>query len=77
MAASTKSRRSHQGQIVLSNGWEIGKNFGHIKHGLVQTSPATQSKTEDIVLAAMNRASLGAMSASKAYVRCHVAGNAA
>ncbi len=57
-----------KGEIVLSNGWVIGKDFAHIKHGLVQTSPATQSKTEDIVLAAMNKTSLGAMSAEQGYV---------
>ena len=56
------------GDIVLSNGWVVGKDFAHIKHGLVQTSPATQSKTDDIVLAAMNKASLGAMSAEQGYV---------
>ena len=56
------------GDIVLSNGWVVGKDFGHIKHGLVQTSPATQSKTDDIVLAAMNKNSLGAMSAEQGYV---------
>jgi conjugative relaxase-like TrwC/TraI family protein len=56
------------GDMVLSNGWVIGKDFAHIKHGLVQTSPATQSKTDDIVLAAMNRASLGAMGAEQGYV---------
>ena len=57
-----------EGDIVLSNGWVVGKDFAHIKHGLVQTSPATQSKTDDIVLAAMNKASLGAMSAEQGYV---------
>ena len=56
------------GDIVLSNGWVVGIGFGHIKHGLVQTSPATQSKTDDIVLAAMNKNSLGAMSAEQGYV---------
>jgi hypothetical protein len=34
----------------------------------VQTSHATQSRTDDIVLAAMNKASLGAMSAEQGYV---------
>jgi conjugative relaxase-like TrwC/TraI family protein len=57
-----------KGDIVLSNGWVIGKDFGHFKHGLVQTSPATQSKTDDIVLASMNSNSLGAMSAEQGYV---------
>ena len=54
--------------IILSNGWELGKNFAHIKHGLVRTSMATQSKTEDIVLAAMNKASLGATNHAQGYV---------
>ena len=53
---------------MLASGWVLGKDFAHIKHGLVQTSPATQSRTDDVVLAAMNRASLGAMSAEQAYV---------
>lgn len=56
------------GAIVLANGWILGKDFAHIKHGLVQTSHATQSRTDDVVLAAMNRAALGAMSAEQAYV---------
>jgi conjugative relaxase-like TrwC/TraI family protein len=56
------------GDIVLSNGWILGKDFAHIKPGLVQTSHATQSKTDDIVLASMNRASLGAMGAEQGYV---------
>ncbi len=56
------------GEPVLSNGWVLAKDFAHIKHGLVSTSPASQSKTFDIVLAAMNRASLGAMGAAQGYV---------
>jgi conjugative relaxase-like TrwC/TraI family protein len=57
-----------EGNPILSNGWEIAKDFGHIKHGLVSTSPASQSKTFDIVLAALNRASMGAMGAEQGYV---------
>ena len=57
-----------RGELVLSNGWVVGKEFAHLKHGLVSTSPATQSKTTDIVLAAMNGNSLAAMSAEQAYV---------
>jgi conjugative relaxase-like TrwC/TraI family protein len=53
---------------ILANGWVLGKDFGHWKNGLVSTSMASQSRTEDIVLAAMNRASLGAISAETAYV---------
>ena len=57
-----------KGELVLSNGWVVGKDFAHLNHGLVSTSPATQSKTTDIVLAAMNGNSLGAMSAEQGYV---------
>jgi hypothetical protein len=46
----------------------LGKEFGHWKHGLVSTSHASQSKTQDIVLTAMNRASVGAMGAEQGYV---------
>jgi hypothetical protein len=53
---------------VLANGWVLDKGFGHWKHGLVTTSHAAQSKMQDIVLAAMNKASLGAIGAEQAYV---------
>jgi conjugative relaxase-like TrwC/TraI family protein len=65
---ATIKRFSKDGGIVLENGWVIGKEFSHFRHGLVETSPASQSKTMDIVLTALNRASLGAMSARQAYV---------
>jgi hypothetical protein len=57
-----------KGDLVLSNGWVVGKDFAHFKHGLVQTSPATQSKTDDIVLASMNRAAWGAIGIEQGYV---------
>ena len=54
---------------MLSNGWVLDRSGGlHLKHGLVSTSHAAQSKTHDIVLAAMNRSSLGAMGAEQGYV---------
>ncbi len=57
------------GDPVLSNGWVLDSSGGlHLKHGLVSTSHAAQSKTHDIVLAAMNRASAGAMGAEQGYV---------
>lgn len=56
------------GAPVLSNGWVLRKDFGHLRHGLVSTSNASQSKTFDIVLASLNRASRGAMGAEQAYV---------
>ena len=65
---SRRCRFTGKGELVLSNGWVVAKEFAHLKHGLVSTSPATQSKTTDIVLAAMNGNSLGAMSAEQGYV---------
>jgi conjugative relaxase-like TrwC/TraI family protein len=56
------------GDLVLANGWVMGKDFSHLKHGLVSTSPASQSKTHDVVLGQFNKASLGAMSAEQWYV---------
>jgi conjugative relaxase-like TrwC/TraI family protein len=57
------------GDIVLrSNGWVLAKDFSHWRIGLLSTSYASQSKTQEIVLTAMNRASLGAMGAEQAYV---------
>jgi hypothetical protein len=53
---------------ILSNGWVLPKNFGHLKHGLVRTSVSVQSRTHDIVLASMNRASVPAIGAEQAYV---------
>jgi hypothetical protein len=59
---------SPSGEPVLANGWVLRKDFGHIKHGLVSTSHASQSKTFDIVLASINRASRGALGAEQGYV---------
>jgi conjugative relaxase-like TrwC/TraI family protein len=56
------------GGIKLANGWVIGKDFGHVKNGLVSTSPAGQSKTKVGVITVLNKASRGAMSARQAYV---------
>ena len=64
----TIKKFTKDGGIMFDNGWVIGKDFAHFRHGLVQTSPASQSKTDDIVLTSLNRASLGAMSARQAYV---------
>jgi hypothetical protein len=42
---------SRDGNLVLENGWEIGKDFQHLSHGWVLTSYAAQGKTVDWVLA--------------------------
>jgi conjugative relaxase-like TrwC/TraI family protein len=64
----TIKRFTKDGGIMLSNGWVMGRDFAHVTHGLVRTSVGTQSKGEDVVLAAMNKASLGAIGAEQALV---------
>jgi hypothetical protein len=49
---------SKNGGIRLSNGWVIGKDFAHIRHGLVSTSPASQSKDDIDAWQQINRVSL-------------------
>jgi hypothetical protein len=56
------------GDIRLANGWVIGKDFAHLKHGLVSTSPASQSKDDEHAWQQVNRASLGAVGAEQALV---------
>ena len=38
------------GDVVVDNGWVIGRDFGHVAHGYVVTSHASQGKTVDKVL---------------------------
>jgi hypothetical protein len=59
---------TRSGEIRLANGWVIGKDFAHIKHGLVSTSPAAQSKDDQHAWQQVNRASLGAVGAEQALV---------
>lgn len=59
---------SPTGDIKLTNGWTVSKNFGHINHGYCSTSHASQSKTVDRVLIAQGQASLSASSREQFYV---------
>ena len=54
--------------IALTNGWTIARNFGHLAHGYVTTSHASQGKTVDRVLIAMGADSRPAISAEQFYV---------
>jgi ATP-dependent exoDNAse (exonuclease V) alpha subunit len=56
------------GDIRLTNHWIIPKDFGHLTHGYVATSHASQGKTVDRVLIAMGSESMPAMSAEQFYV---------
>ena len=56
------------GDLKLTNGWVIDKNYGNLAHGYCQTSHVAQSKTVDRVFVAQSEASLGASSAEQFYV---------
>lgn len=57
-----------EGDVTLSNGWILDKSFGHLSHGLVTTSYASQGKTVDRVLISMGSESLPAISMQQFYV---------
>lgn len=40
---------SHDGKIVLENGWKLDRSFKHLQHGYALTSNAAQGKTVDWV----------------------------
>jgi len=57
-----------KGDIRLSNGYVIPKNYGGITHGFVLTSHASQSKTVDVSLVALGSESFAAATREQAYV---------
>jgi conjugative relaxase-like TrwC/TraI family protein len=56
------------GDLVLDNGWVVAKDYGHIAHGYVTTSHASQGKTVDRVLISMGSESVPAINAEQFYV---------
>jgi conjugative relaxase-like TrwC/TraI family protein len=56
------------GNIKLDNGWTIGRTFGHLAHGYVVTSHASQSKTVDEVFIGQSSYSFPASSREQFYV---------
>jgi conjugative relaxase-like TrwC/TraI family protein len=57
-----------KGDIVLANGWTIEKDFGHLAHGYVVTSHASQGKTVDRVFVGQSSQSFPASSREQFYV---------
>lgn len=57
-----------QGNILLANGWTISKDFGHLSHGYVMTSHASQGKTVDRVFISQTADSIGASNEQQFYV---------
>lgn len=56
------------GDLELDNEWVVGRDFGHLAHGLVSTSHASQGRTTDRVLVVQTEASLPASSREQFYV---------
>ena len=56
------------GDLHLKNGWTISKDSGHVTHGYVTTSHASQGKTVDRVFIAQGSESAGAASREQLYV---------
>ena len=59
---------TRQGDIVLNNGWTVGKDFGHLDYGYVVTSHASQGKTVDRVFIGQSSESFPASSREQFYV---------
>lgn len=59
---------TRKGDIKLTNGWTVPKDFGHIAHGYCLTSHASQGATVDRVFIAQSGASLRAASKEQFYV---------
>lgn len=59
---------SAEGDLVLENGWRVAKDFGHLAHGYVVTSHASQGKTVDRVLIGQSSMSFPASSREQFYV---------
>jgi ATP-dependent exoDNAse (exonuclease V) alpha subunit len=61
-------RFTKTGDLKLTNGWVVGRDYGNLAHGYCQTSHVAQSKTVDRVFVAQSAASMGASSAEQFYV---------
>jgi len=56
------------GDVQLSNGWVVDRDWGHLAHGYVSTSHAAQGRTVDRVIIAESEVSLPAASPEQFYV---------
>ncbi|HEY4364929.1 MAG TPA: MobF family relaxase [Bryobacteraceae bacterium] len=56
------------GDLALANGWAVSKDFGHLKHGYVVTSHASQGRTVDRVFIGQSSDSYSASSRQQFYV---------
>ena len=56
------------GNLRLDNGWLVGKDAGHFRHGFVETSFGSQGRTVGRTILAMSAASLPATNQEQLYV---------
>ena len=62
---------THDGKIVLDNGWRVDRNFKHLEYGYALTSHAAQGKTVDRVLITQSaQLSYGAIDFRQFLVSC-------
>ena len=59
---------TRRGDIIVDHGWVIDKDFGHLTHGYVATSHASQGVTVDKVFIGVSNESLPATYERTAYV---------
>ncbi len=64
----TVQRFDGDGNLVLTNGWKIAKNYGHLTHGYCVTSYAAQGKTLDKIFIGQSSYSFPASSREQFYV---------
>ena len=57
-----------EGDIRLTNGWVVDRSYGHLAHGYVTTSHASQGKSVDVVMIAQSAQSLVASNLEQFYV---------
>ncbi len=57
-----------RGDLIVDHGWVIDRDFGHLTHGYVTTSHASQGDTVDKVFVAISSESLPATNQRTAYV---------
>lgn len=64
----TVSGFTKKGDIIVDHGWVIDREFGHLAHGYVVTSHASQGMTVDNVFVGISSQSFSATSGRTAYV---------
>jgi conjugative relaxase-like TrwC/TraI family protein len=66
--AHTVSEITPGGNIRLDNGWVVGRDAGHFRHGFVETSFGAQGRTVQRVILGMSSHSIPAMNMENLYV---------